>query len=668
MAFLTKEQVAKLAEIIRLNATWLTWRLLGSNYITEADLQKLKQLGLLPMDMQVESIRYSFVLGKLESLLKEGQWKNLDFDTLVSAATARQTPVQELQIEAAELSAFTRFRGLEADLQRGLYDALSTATQSAIDESTLKQNIKDVIKIGVEARKNYREVANDLREQLKEQKRNWHRVASTEMHAARQRGVVDSILSGTDVYYRAEGIDSDVAIVPDHDACEDCLRLYLDPETGHPKIFKLSTVMGNAGSNYDKPWRKNAKAVIPPMHPNSIAGYAIVEGNTIAATRMLYTGQIREIKTASGRTLPVTLNHPVATLRGFIPACQVQEGDYLLSYNEGVKDNFTSRLLPSSANFFLPKDSQYGPTAIEQIFHSLESTEEPISIRRFGDEFHGDAAYGDGNIDIVYSDGKLKNSAKPTISDQIECLLFETAKFSSTAIEHERLSNTLLVDGGVGMPGSVSRHFLESAKSFCRQSKTLSVGSTSYLDATLLKFFGQFASRDARFCRNLQQRLPSLVTQDKVVEVRNRSYSGHVYDLQTVSGVIVAEGFVVSNCFCRLRYVPKGWGWDKDGKFTLVDAEQSVSSVKKSEESQQEEPMNKAHELLNQMNVSSLIPTEEQVNSLTKEQLPQALRKVKALKDMHSDNPELWDQLDHLEVKIIFRAHMLQQQGTDNVG
>lgn len=385
MAFLTKAQIEKLAEIIRLNATWLTWRLLGSQFITEEDLQKLKLMGLLPMDVQVESIRYAFVLGKLESLLKEGQWKNLEFDTLVSAATAKQTPVQELQIEAAELSALTQFRGLENDIQNGLFSALTNATNLAITEVQLKEKIKDIVKIGVEAHKNYREVARDLRVQLQDTKRNWHRVASTELHSARQRGVVAAILSGTDVYYRAEGADSNVTVRTDPDACVDCKRLYLDSSTGNPKVFKLSELLANEGTNYQRPWRVSAKPVIPPLHPN---------------------------------------------------------------------------------------------------------------------------------------------------------------------------------------------------------------------------------------------------------------------------------------CYCMLRYVPPGWGWSAEGKFTLIDPETSLASVKSKKENK---PMNKAHELLNQTS-TSYMPTEDQISSLSVDDISAALSKIKALKHMHSDNPDLWHQLDDLETKVLVHHTRLRDKGTANVG
>jgi hypothetical protein len=267
MVFLTKEQIAKLAETIRLHASWLTWRFFGSQYITEADLQALKRLGILPMDVQVESIRYAFVLGELEALLKEAEWKQLSFDDLISAAKATQTPLQQLQIEASESSALSVFRGLEEEIKRGVFDKLVAASQKAIDESTIKEKVKDVIKIGLEAHKNYREVAKDLKEDLKGSKRNWYRVADTELHAARQRGVVSAILSGIDVYRFANGVESNVAVVHGAKACEDCLRIYNDPKTGNPKIFKLRELMENAGSNYDRPWRKNAKPVVPPLHP-----------------------------------------------------------------------------------------------------------------------------------------------------------------------------------------------------------------------------------------------------------------------------------------------------------------------------------------------------------------------------------------------------------------
>jgi hypothetical protein len=665
MPVLTNEQIEKLAKIIRQHATWLTWRIFGTRYVSEADLSSLKAQGLLPMDTQVDAIKYAFVLGKLEALLKEAEWKGLGWDDLISAAEATHTDVENLQIQASELSAHTVLRGLEDDIRDGLYESLATATQRAIDESHVKEIVKDEVKVGVEMSGNFRKVARELAEKTGEYKRNWHRVAVTEMHAARQNGTVAAILNKVDVYEHAEGEDSQVSVVPDPDACADCRRLYLG-RAGNPRVFKLSELLGNSGSNYVRPWRSNAKPVVPPLHPNSIAAYAAVEGDTLAATKMLYAGEIREIVTAHGRTLPVTPNHPVATTRGFIPACQVHKGDYLLSYDGRIKSGDVPGLsLPSSESvFFSPDNRQYRPTSIEEVFHSLSLVNMPFSVRRSGREFHGDAAYGDGDIDIVYVDGKLGNSVEPTIQDQVQRLLFESAKLSALAISHKRFGNSLAMRNRILLPTSIASLFPESFRTFNLPSKTCRIGSTSYLDTVLLEMGSQFASRDASFCRNLVKRLPSLVSQDKVIDIRDRSYSGHVYDLQTISGVIVTEGLIVSNCFCRIRYIPGGWGWEK-GEMVLQQPEKVVeraraqmSKIGKSVEILKANP----HRLLQESKQVTMPSEQDIANSPTSDSIDEILDKILALQKIHRTDAEIWERLDDLELKAIRRAYDLERQ------
>ena len=268
MAILTREQIVKLADIIRRSASWLTWRLLEGGFVTDADLNVLKQQGLLPMDVSVESIRYAFVLGELESVLREAEWKNLSWDMIVEAAAKQQTPLQEMQIQAAQFATQSVFRGLEQEISSGLFEELAKATKKAVTEASIETQVATTVSTGIKLRQNYREVASALRERLQGTKRNWHRVAITELHSAREQGVVAAILSGIDVYRFADGKDSQVAVVPDGNACGSCKQLYLDPATGNPKIFKLGELLGNTGSNYVRPWRKNAKPVVPPLHPN----------------------------------------------------------------------------------------------------------------------------------------------------------------------------------------------------------------------------------------------------------------------------------------------------------------------------------------------------------------------------------------------------------------
>jgi len=265
---LTRAQIEKLAEIIRKHASWAVWKFAGDKYVDPADLDRLKKEGLIPTDVQPSAIEHAFVLGRMESLLKEAEWKNFSWDQLLEATTSRHTELQQAQIAAAQFSASITLRGLFEDIQQGLYRDLARSTGKAVTEAVVKDRVAEEIKSGVEQRKNYIKVANGLIGSIKETKRNWHRVASTELHAAKEKGFVTEILSGEGIYRRADGPDSLVAVTPDPDACTDCNRLYLDPSTGYPKIFKLSELLANEGTNYARPWREHARPVVPPLHPH----------------------------------------------------------------------------------------------------------------------------------------------------------------------------------------------------------------------------------------------------------------------------------------------------------------------------------------------------------------------------------------------------------------
>jgi hypothetical protein len=267
MPILTRQQIEELAQIIRQHASWLTWRLFGDRYISESDIQKLKDKDILPMDVQVDAIKHAFILGELESLLKHAEWKGLTWEQLQEVAQAPHSDVERLQIEAAELSALTVLRGLEDEIRNGLYDSLAQTTQAALSEGHVTGIVRDEVKLGVDLSKRFDQVAIELADRTKEVKRNWHRVAATELHAARQNGIVHAIVTGTDVYKYSRREESKVSVVPDPGACADCRRLYLGPG-GRPIIFKLSDLLNNSGTNYVRPWRQNAQPVIPPLHPN----------------------------------------------------------------------------------------------------------------------------------------------------------------------------------------------------------------------------------------------------------------------------------------------------------------------------------------------------------------------------------------------------------------
>jgi len=266
MAILTKEKLDKVAEIIRRHVEWLLWRLLGSSF-SSVDSSKVDIPSAAADQLPVSMIQLSFILGEQEAILKESEWTDYGWIDLEAAAKKPRTELEQLQIKAAELSAYSSYRRLGDDIVNGLYDKLAQTTGAVVSESQVRGTIKDKIRFGVDTNRAYFDVAKDLVGDLKEKQRNWYRVASTEMHKARQLGVANAIIGKKDIYKDSEGIDSLVTIVPAPDACGDCNKLYLDSK-GNPKIFKLSELLGNTGSNYHRPWRKNAKPVVPPLHPH----------------------------------------------------------------------------------------------------------------------------------------------------------------------------------------------------------------------------------------------------------------------------------------------------------------------------------------------------------------------------------------------------------------
>ena len=64
----------------------------------------------------------------------------------------------------------------------------------------------------------------------------------------------------------------------------------------------------------------------PPWGYQCLPGDVSVEGAFNLGTRQLYEGKVRKINLRSGRELSLTINHPVLTSRGMVPAGEVEKG------------------------------------------------------------------------------------------------------------------------------------------------------------------------------------------------------------------------------------------------------------------------------------------------------------------------------------------------------
>jgi HK97 family phage portal protein len=290
-----------------------------------------------------------------------------------------------------------------------------------------------------------------------------------------------------------------------------------------------------------------ADQVINCFHPDSL-----VTGYFIAGSSFKYVGNMVKVKTKSGRVFTVTKNHPVLSKKGFIPAKDITQGLHLVSYASEVKAFRDVRDV----------NEQNKPTRIQEIFELLKKDGQSFTRKLIADNFHGDAVSGQSDINVVVANSELLDGLK----------LFKSLSNLSLEKKDSQLSSLNSLGGfdfGVetdpastpGNPSFFQLPFNQNGVTLdSAPLNKLLFGLTSKLDALL-----QQIPRDnspittAKLCE-LVDGSAGLVFFDEVESVEVFRYSGHVYDLQSNSGLLISDGVVVSNCRCVLVYKSKNQG------------------------------------------------------------------------------------------------------------
>lgn len=342
----------------------------------------------------------------------------------------------------------------------------------------------------------------------------------------------------------------------------------------HPELFTHGTFhhlpLGRCAPRHDPRTLKLAKyldkpalpsvpatvdytAKVPswPMYSNDSFGNCLLPGTLVVAPhlrnvfRTMYEGPAVEIVTESGKRLSVTSNHPILTARGFVRAHELSNGDYLLSSNRA-----------ESVPVWVGDDLNHVPTPIEDIFatyHRIGAAVSQVGKGMYQPvDFHGDAQFFDGEIDIVDTDGLLNNGY---ISDtsQVEGhnSLVLAGEFSqsfhsgSAPLAHSR-SIPLSSPRGVGAfragESLLWKHVLVS------QDRSLT--TRPYLYATGTKPSSDDFAIDSELPGELLGGCPGLITTDRVSHVRHFVFRGHVFDLSTDTHWYIADGIFTHNCTC----------------------------------------------------------------------------------------------------------------------
>ncbi len=251
-----------------------------------------------------------------------------------------------------------------------------------------------------------------------------------------------------------------------------------------------------------------------------------------AITRRWHSGVLRQITTASGQHLTGTVNHPILTPRGWLGLGCLDLGDDVIRY-----------LGAQHASASDPNEDNQPPT-FREVFDLATFLGTGIRLAGIEEQFHGDGARGD--VDIVAPYCLLHDTGDQgdlALTDEID-RRYSLAPLS--AAFQFGLATALLSPRGVSSLGQREARF--GRRLLHARIHSLAAVARGY---ALLQ--QQAADRRSRVAGAFGDSLLGLTGQivpDKIVGIRELSFSGHVYNLQTGSGWYICNSIIAHNCRC----------------------------------------------------------------------------------------------------------------------
>ena len=304
------------------------------------------------------------------------------------------------------------------------------------------------------------------------------------------------------------------------------------------------------------------------------------------AYRRWYSGDLSEVVTGSGKVLRSTPNHPVLTLRGWLPAGVLNERDYVVEVADEVL-----ALAKANGNDRVP--------LIGEVFQLAADAGLVESRGGVTADFHGDGSNSD--IDVVLTGGALRvdvltrraqggaqfNFTKTDLTAPLKRAALKTcklvaasanlvvrslgqamsffwrgfghaqplgfcpatgldARFEQAPSHHVAVNIEALCNGKFAKTARVEGKHLRGVdvQAVGRRSTLSCVG----VDPTRAQDARDKIGAVSDETRGVFQSLPFGYQLSRVVENRRVKWSGHVFNLQTRDGWYVTNGIVAHNC------------------------------------------------------------------------------------------------------------------------
>jgi hypothetical protein len=286
-----------------------------------------------------------------------------------------------------------------------------------------------------------------------------------------------------------------------------------------------------------------ASSMVLVSDPSAAATSAVASsmrdrfGNVHAVSSREYVGDVVSLRTASGKELTGTPNHPIATRGGWVALGELKVGDHVLS-----RPN--TKRVPLGVH---PDDNDTPPT-IEQVAEAF-----PVAVRvvpTSAEDFHGDGAGSE--VHVVRTDGLLLGEADPACTEHAGELVLQRRD-----VELPGLAGT-----GLGLSGGRTPLAPRVGADGCLDNLSPALGTECVRSAEVVADREVVALEpapdrvhvDTVEYRDFLECLAGLVEADEIVEVRRWEFRGHVLNLETAEGWYLAEGIVAHNCVHCLAY------------------------------------------------------------------------------------------------------------------
>ncbi len=315
----------------------------------------------------------------------------------------------------------------------------------------------------------------------------------------------------------------------------------------------------------------------------------LLGAHVLKAYRRRYRGQLSTLVADTGEVLRATVNHPVLTARGWLPAHAVDVGDQVFH-------------APAQRFDTAVGDPQRRDSTLAEIFGALAELVDAHRVAGGASGFHGDGT--DEQVDVVDVDRGLRLELDSTLTQGFCNDVLALADDPALGLRHAHLAllgNRRAPNGVVrgasqllALLGGEGAHPLQhggravarldaiakklSANGRARDAEALrdllhahpvgveprhhvarvvlgiwarAIDAAPGLDAPSAEELAQVVTLAADGAGSLRDRLPLLQSPRRIVEKRvGEPYVGHVFNLETSTGWYVATNLIVRNCRC----------------------------------------------------------------------------------------------------------------------